>query len=143
LNVSASPIITVTPADTLYLFSDSPVSAPDALTIDVKSSGGPVPFSVRTTTDPASNWLLVAPARGTAPATLSVTADPAKLGDSNRGYGVIAVTGPGNSRMIRVSYYVNTNTASPVLLSARAGTSVASGDPLCVVEPWEPQFNEG
>jgi len=28
-------------------------------------------------------------------------------------------------------------------VTARAGIAVASGDPLCVVEPWEPQFSEG
>jgi biotin carboxyl carrier protein len=28
-------------------------------------------------------------------------------------------------------------------LTARSGSTVANGDPLCVVEPWEPQFNEG
>lgn len=28
-------------------------------------------------------------------------------------------------------------------MTARTGIAVATGDPLCVVEPWEPQFDQG
>ncbi len=28
-------------------------------------------------------------------------------------------------------------------MTARIESAVAAGDPLCVVEPWEPQFDEG
>ena len=90
--------------------------------LQVNSSGAPVPFSVQTATGSGQNWLVVTPRTGIAPATLTVTADPAKLAGVTQDDGVITVAGAGNTKTVRVQFTVNTDTLPPVLFSIQAGT---------------------
>lgn len=122
LTVSESPKIIAEPP-AVSIWSNSLSSPPMPVMINVSSSGAAVPFTVRTSTDSPSNWLIVTPSAGITPATLTVSADPSKLGEANPGSGMITITGPGNTQVISVSYYVETNTVPPALLAAQAGSS--------------------
>jgi biotin carboxyl carrier protein len=55
---------------------------------------------------------------------------------------------PGQVLLILEAMKMENEIKSPIegivsSLTARTGIAVAAGDPLCVVEPWEPQFDQG
>lgn len=133
LTVSAFPLIGVTPTgcDTppdclVSLVAASPVS-PATAVLQVTSTGGPVSFSVRTTTDSARGWLKVTPASGVTPAALTVAGDPAQLAGGAGDTGSVIVEGAGNTKAVPVSFWVSPNppnTRDTVVFSAQTAMPV-------------------
>jgi len=103
---TAVPMISSTP--TSLSFSAAGFNAaPYAETISVTSDSGPAPFSV---TLQAGTWLKVSPLSGTAPATLSVTWDPAVTSQiyyqQRSTPASISISGPGNEITVPATFNV-------------------------------------
>ena len=87
-------VITVQSLPILGFFMDPARTLPPPATIKVTGSGDNVPFTVTVPGD----WVSVTPMSGTAPANLTVTADPAAFPASGNGpSGHILISGPANS----------------------------------------------
>jgi glucose/arabinose dehydrogenase len=118
----APPALAVSPA-TLGFAATVGGSAPPAKTIDVSNAGsGTLSFSV---SDDAP-WLSVTPASGSAPQSLTVTADPAGLPAGTHS-GTITVTAPGASGSPKTVPVTFTVSSPPTDLVAAYGFGEASG----------------
>ncbi|MGA3023828.1 MAG: hypothetical protein ABSF98_03555 [Bryobacteraceae bacterium] len=99
-------------------------------TLPLAGPGPPAPFTASASTSTGGNWLSVTPSSGTAPATLSVTANPAGLSPTNY-FGTITVQGSTNTLSIPVGLYVSPATAplysGPLIVSPPLPFTVYSG----------------
>lgn len=129
------PVISCAPTSVAFTapaFNATPYSA----TISVTSDSGPAAFSV--TLQPGT-WLKVSPMSGTAPATLSVTWDPAVTSQFYYQFrstaGSVLISGPGNAITIPATFnvtgiqtfptFLDTSGTGPggLVFSAQAGSS--------------------
>ena len=121
LTVNLNPLLNVSPSSVAFNFTTTgPVPAPQ--TIALSSTGGPLPFTAAVSTGSGGPWLQVAPATGTTPASLTITADPTGLPQGTyAGSVTLTLTGAGvNTVVVPVTLSVNTLpmlTASPSPLS--------------------------
>ena len=95
---NAVPVIAVDPPG--YAFAP-----PDLPPLHVSSNGTSAAFTVTAATDFGGNWLSVKPAKGTTPATLTVSMDTTGLKDFLY-TGNITITGPGNTLIVPVALYM-------------------------------------
>jgi hypothetical protein len=100
--VSAAPLISasVSYMDFSALFPIG--SAVAQSTLKLGSNGQPAAFTVVARTTSGGQWLSVTPSSGTAPATLTVTANRTGLGSGIYG-GDLAIQGPGNTLHVMVN----------------------------------------
>jgi hypothetical protein len=102
VTVSAAPLISasVSYMDFSALFPIG--SAVAQSTLKLGSNGQPAAFTVVARTTSGGQWLSVTPSSGTAPATLTVTANRTGLGSGIYG-GDLAIQGPGNTLHVMVN----------------------------------------
>ena len=107
--------VTISGAPSSFAFTYQTGPPPAAQNLEVTSSVAGTPFSVQLQTTGPAGWLSVTPSSGTAPATLSVSADPGTL-PAGLYTGTITVTAPGapTPPPIQVTFTVGT-LPSPVL----------------------------
>jgi uncharacterized protein (TIGR03437 family) len=128
LKVSTSASLTVSQG-TLNLSYVIGTPAPQAQTVQVTASGPGVTFTTATTVSGGGNWLTVTPTSGTAPAALTITANPAGLtaGDYT---GTIAINSPNSATQPATSITVKLTVLAvpkPVATTINNAASYALG----------------
>jgi uncharacterized protein (TIGR03437 family) len=131
LSVSASPFLSFVPPGpgqvTPVWESLEPVyRGPYPVVVPVQSSNDPAPFTATASTSDGGNWLLVTPAKGTTPASITVDVDPAGLAPGDY-TGQVKVQGPANS----VGFSATYTNFPPMALSfvLEPGSSTPAGAP--------------
>jgi uncharacterized protein (TIGR03437 family) len=132
LNVVSAQTFTVSPTTLSFSYTVG-LTAPQAQTFQVLSSGGSAPFSV--TTPSSASWLQVSPTSGTTPATLTMSVGTQGLTAAGNYTATITINSPYSSTAAAATVAVNLTvtqiTVKPVAITNAA--SYATG----VVSPGE------
>ncbi len=118
LTVSVNPLISATPSSLTF---DMPPGgpAPPQKTLNIASSGAPIPFTASTTTTTTGvNWLQVNPTSATTPATLNVGIGPGGLTLAPGTYTGSVVLTSGSAGNSPLSIPVTLNVSSVPVLAA-------------------------
>lgn len=134
LTVSAEALISATPG-TLNFTAAQGANAPAAQNVAIAASGGPLNFTVASST--TGNWLLVTPGNGTTPANLSVSVDASHLAPGTY-KGTIIVSAVGSSGTAEITANLTVTAPGPALDAFTDAASYATGStsPAAIVTLW-------
>ncbi len=147
LNVSSQPLISVDKSELIYGSGGNSGTAPQ--TLNISSSSSNFNYSVSTTvTNSPTNWLSVSSVTGVTPSALTVTVNPALLGDGTY-FGTVVINAPstGNTPLvIPVTLTVNQSTAlqvNPATLTFTQvqGAAIPAQQPVQVTSQLPTTFN--
>jgi uncharacterized protein (TIGR03437 family) len=124
LTVSAPATVSATPTALTFNYQTGG-SNPAAQTITVSGGSSSLPFSATATS--TGNWLLVSPATGTTPGTVSVTVNPSSL-NTGSFTGTVTIAGTGSATgTTTVNVTLNITAPLPTLSSVTNAASYATG----------------
>jgi len=147
LNVSSQPLISVDKSELIYGSGGNSGTAPQ--TLNISSSSSNFNYSVTATvTNSPTNWLSVSSVTGVTPSALTVSVNPALLGDGTY-FGTVVISAPstGNTPLvIPVTLTVNQSTAlqvNPTTLTFTQvqGAAIPAQQPVQVTSQLPTTFN--
>ncbi len=125
--VSAISQLTAGPADLLFSYQAGQVASPAAQTVQIQSSGQPVPFTLTTaTTNCGANWLTVVSNASTTPATLTISVATVGMSPGVCSGTVTVNNNSGSGQKLPILVTVAVSNSSELVVSLPAGFGVES-----------------
>ncbi len=113
LTISGGPLLTVGSSPNTFVYQVGSTQPPAAQTVPLASTAGSLTYTVTTSTQDGSNWLVVSPVNGLTPQNLSIGVNPQNLLAGNySGVVTVVASGAANSPIhIPVNLAVGTSSS--------------------------------